>query len=318
MTEETHVFLTCVRSPDDLPLARLLIESLRDFGGELARSEFWVFATRPGREDGGSLAAPGVRVVPLSVPEHAERWPYGDKALACAEAERMSSADVRSLIWLDLECLIVQPPALLALDAGHGAALRPVHIRNIGSPAGEPPDAFWRGVFEAVGVADVATTVRTFIGGESVRAYYNSHCFAVRPDLGLFTRWSNLYQGLIGDERFVRDACTDIRHPIFLFQAVFSTIVAVSVPSERVRILPPTYNYPYNLHRQVPPADRAAVLNDLVCFTFEGRDLRPGAIRDIGVREPLRSWLAERAELLASAAPTFGSSDSEETLHGSK
>jgi len=32
-------------------------------------------------------------------------------------------------------------------------------------------------------------------------------------------------------------------------------------------------------------------MNDLVCFPYEDRALRPGAVTDIQIREPLRSWL---------------------------
>jgi len=215
--------------------------------------------------------------------------------MACALAEEIADASVGSLIWLDLECLIVQAPALFVLDEACDVAVRPVHVRNIGLPAHAPPDRFWRGIYRAVGVDDIDTRVETFIGGERLRAYYNSHGLAVRSGLGLFTRWRSLFADLLNDEDFVRDACTDIRHPTFLFQAVFSALVAASVPAGRIRLLPPAYNYPYNLHGQVPPERRARLLNDLVCLTFEDRTLDPARVTDIEIHEPLRSFLAARA-----------------------
>jgi hypothetical protein len=77
-----------------------------------------------------------------------------------------------TLVWLDLGCLVVQPPVLFELGSQYGAALRLVHIRNVGMPA--------------------------------------------------------------------------------------------------------------------------EALNDLVCFTFEDRSLRPGEVTDIAIRQPLRHWLEER------------------------
>jgi hypothetical protein len=57
-------------------------------------------------------------------------------------------------------------------------------------------------------------------------------------------------------------------------------------------MLPPDYNYPYNLHQSVPPDRRAAALNDLVCIAYENRLLDPNQVDDIAIHEPLRSWLS--------------------------
>lgn len=287
-------FVTCIRSGPDVPLARLLIESLREFGGPMGDCAFRVYATRPEVETGEALVGPGVAVEPLDVPEPVRRWPYGDKVAACARAEATVRPGIRTLVWLDLECLVVQPPVLFALQGDMAVAIRPVHIRNIGLAHDEPLNRFWHGIYRSVGIQDTSLTVESFVGGERLRAYYNSHGLSVDPRLGLWRRWHELFTSLIADEAFVRDACTDIRHPIFLFQAVFSALVAAGVPEDRIRVLPPTYNYPYNLHAQVPGARRSCALNDLVCFTFEERSLQPDVISDIEVREPLRSWLSDR------------------------
>ena len=59
-----------------------------------------------------------------------------------------------------------------------------------------------------------------------------------------------------------------------------------------MRILPPEYNYPFNLQSRVPAAHRARALNDVVTFAYEDRSLNPAEITDIALEEPLRSWLA--------------------------
>ncbi len=293
MTDRAE-FVTCIRSEQDVFLARVLIESLREFGGPLSDCPLTVYATRPETEAGEALTGPGVEVMPLGVPEHVRRWPYGDKVAACAHAEATAGPGFSALVWLDLECLIVQPPVQFALGDAHDVAVRPVHIRNVGLAPDEPLDGFWQGIYKAVGLQDAPFTVETFIARERLRAYFNSHGLSVDPRLGLWGRWLDTYSALIADSSFVEGACADARHSVFLFQAVFSAIVAACVPEERISILPPTYNYPYNLHMRVPADRRAQALNDLVCFTFEDRDIRPDRVHDIEVREPLRSWLADR------------------------
>ena len=99
---------------------------------------------------------------------------------------------------------------------------------------------------------------------------------------------------LLADADFQASACADDLHRIFLFQALWSALLTAELPRERLRLLPPDYNYPYNLHGRVAPERRAAALNELTSLTYEGRSLAPELVQDVEIREPLRSWLAAR------------------------
>lgn len=72
-------------------------------------------------------------------------------------------------------------------------------------------------------------------------------------------------------------------------------LMVTSLSQQRIRILPPAYNYPYNLHASVPAERRAKALNDVVCIAYEERCLDPDVMSDIRVDEPLKSWLSARA-----------------------
>jgi hypothetical protein len=248
----------------------------------------WPVASHPAAAD---LAAPGVEVLALDVPPSLAAYPYGAKVLACARAEARAQASTRSLIWLDPECLVVRPPVAFDLGAHADAAVRPVHLRGVGLTPREPLDAFWGGICAALGVEDLGLSVESFVEGVRLRAFFNSHGFAVRPGLGICRRWLELFEALVEDAAFQQAACGDDLHRIFLFQAVFSALVDSSVEPARLRILPPGYTYPYNLHARVPEGRRAAALDDLVSFAYEGRSLRLVEVGDVEIREPLRSWL---------------------------
>ncbi len=282
------IFLTTA-SAADLPATRLMIDSLRAFGGELVEAPFWVFATDS--ESVRALTTGATRVLPLAVPDLVSAYPFGKKVAACARAEGLAPAGTRSLVWIDSSCLVVQSPMLFTLGADCDAAFRPVHIRNVGLPPSEPLDAFWSGIYAALSVDDIRATVTSFVDGQLLRAYFNSHAFAVNPALGLMRRWYELFQKLVGDAAFQSAACADERHQIFLFQALLSALVATSVEPSRLRNLPHTYNYPYNLHKRVPVEKRPVALNDVVSFAYEDRSIHPDAVTGIQVREPLRSWL---------------------------
>jgi len=289
------VFVTLVCTPGERYRARLLVDSLRAFGGALSHCPVWLFEADPVAAPCASLAGEGVRILPLQVPDTVRHYYYAAKVAACAQAEAMADPNVRSLVWLSADCLIVQPPLRFDLDPSVDAAVRPVHVRNVGLDATAPLDDFWSGVYDAVGVQDIQRTVVTFIGGRRIRAYYNSHILAVHPARGLLRRWLALFESLVCDRAFQSCACQDTLHQVFLHQAALSALLVTAFDPGCVRELPPDYSYPYNLHHDVPPARRARALDDLVCVACEGRTLDPAAVQDIVIHDPLRAWLAAHA-----------------------
>jgi len=287
------VFITVVRTPYGRQRAGWLIDSLRTFGGQLGHNPVWLFEADP-RAECSRLAQDGLSIFPLQVPEAIKSALFSEKVFASAQAEAMAGSEVGSLVWIDPNCLVVNPPLLYELDAHCDAAFRPVHIQNVGLRMDEPQDAFWGGIYAAVGLTDLTATVQSFVDQQTLRAYYNSHAFSVNPALGLMQRWLAHFQALVGDVTFQQAACQDELHQIFLFQALLSALLTKEVAPARMRILPPEYNYPFNLQSKVPAAYRARALNDTVTFAYENRSLNPAEITDIVVEEPLRSWMAAR------------------------
>jgi hypothetical protein len=284
------LFLTFVL-PSDLPAARLMIASLRAFGGELAGAPMWVFSTQP--EQIASLEDQDTRLHLLG-PMPASPCLFAEKVAACARAEELVPAGTRALVWIDPGCLVVQPPLGFALGSDCDAAFRPVHVRNVGLPPSEPLDPFWQGICRAVGVEDIHSRVTSFVDGQVLRSYFNSHAFAINPALGLLRGWQERFRLLIDDRSFQAAACADDLHQIFLFQALLSALVVRSIEPARFRLLPPTYNYPCHLQARVPAERRITALNDLVCFAYE--ELDPGSLAGFEVHDPLRAWLAEQAQ----------------------
>jgi hypothetical protein len=288
------LFLTLVRTPSEGARARMLVDSIRSFGGDLSRCKLWLFEADAARASRTRYEGSGIRVLPLNVPDRLRRYLFSDKVYACARAEEMVDKRIQSLIWIDPGCLIIRPPTLFHLGRSFDAAIRPVHIRNVGLSTTEPVDGFWKKVYEVVGVKDVRSAVDSFVDGQHIRAYYNSHAFSVNPSVGLLRRWTKCFRSLVLDQAYQARYCHDELHQIFLHQAVLSALLATSVEPARIRILPPSYSYPYNLHQSVPSEHRAPMLNDLVSVTYEDRSLDPAVVDDIGIREPLRSWLCDR------------------------
>ena len=284
--------VTYVDTDRSLAQAALMIESLRTFGGSLSTIPIHVFTGEWNQLDIGELADDDITVSRMSVPDELAHYPFAGKVCACAAAEEITPAGTSSMIWMAPDCLVVGPPSLLRLTPDFDAALRPVHIANVGNPADGPPDPFWQGIFSAVGVDDVPVTVESFIDCKVIRAYYNTHLFSVLPSCGLMRIWLDIFTELAGSKKFQKHCCEDDAHRIFLHQAVFSALLASRLDPTRIRMLPEEYSYPYNLHHMVPRDRKVSTLNELVCAACEDRPLDPELMDDIVVEEPLLSWLS--------------------------
>ena len=287
------VFFTVVQTEAGKSYARLMIDSLRAFGGRFANAPIWVFSSNP--ELMRSLEDDTTRVVPLDASDPLIAYTFGTKVAACARAEELAPAGAGSMALIDLAFLFVKEPALFELGSDYDLALRPVHFRNVGLPPSEPLDVFWKGIYAAVGVDDISTTTTSFVDGQLLRAYFNVQMFSFNPTLGLMRRWCTLARQLAGDAQFQAAACSDELHQTFLFQALLSAIAASSLKSERILVLPPAYGYPCDALDKIPEDRHFAALNDVVCFIAGDRPIRLTAGAGILVHEPLRSWLSERA-----------------------
>lgn len=290
------VFVTAVRSRRGRSYARLLIDSIRSFGGALSHSPIWLFEADDLAVAGDGAANMDAQVFPLETPGTVEHYWFAEKVWACAQAERMCDPSVQSLVWIAPDVLILRPPLLFSLGQAFDAAVRPVHITNVGLPHTAPLDAFWTKIASNAGVQDLDGTVETFVDRQRIRPYFNSHAFSINPSVGLLGEWYERFEALVGDEAFQAELRQDQAHQIFLHQAVLSALLATRLDPSRIRTLPPDYNYPYNLHAQVPTDRRAEALNDLACIAYEGRTLDPSRMDDIEIQEPLRSWLIKHAE----------------------
>ncbi len=283
-------FLMMFRSAKGERLARVVIQSLRTFGGPLRDCPVWAFVLDPDRVSHALPDLESVHRFPLDIGEAIPRYPFAQKVAATAQAEAMAGPEGRTLVWLSLDCLIINLPLLFILGQTSDVAFRPVHHRNIGARADDPLDDFWRGIYQTLEIDAMPHTVESYVDGQPLRPYFNTHCFAFNPTMGLGRAWWDYFKAMVADQAFQAGACRDDLHKIFLHQAILSTLVPKMLDWARVRLLPPTYNYPLNLLDEMPPDLRVPTLNSLVNAVYE--DAFPWD--KIEVEEPLRSWLRAR------------------------
>ncbi|MBN1260552.1 MAG: hypothetical protein JXB35_07715 [Anaerolineae bacterium] len=293
---DTPVFVVLTGSSQDQHQARLLIESLRAFGGPLHDTPVWIVQRAADLATFLFSDLPGVDTLLLEPDDALPRYFFASKVLACAQVEKRAAQQaVRSLVWMNPYGLILNPPMLLALDTTCDAAFRPVHIKNIGCPIAAPIDGFWKAVYDEVGLADSGLAVESYLDAQRIRPYYNSHLFAIDPGRGILRTWLEHFKRLVSDAAFQGAYCQDTTHQVFLHQAVLSALLTQQIPPTRLRSLPPDYSYPLHFHHQLPADRQAATLNRLICPVFEEPFRYPETLNGLAVDEPLASWLAARS-----------------------
>jgi hypothetical protein len=281
-----------LESPEQIKAARILVDSLRSFGGEMSKALILFFKAYEGLPDiDGEIIETSI----LEMDERLKKFPLAAKVYACAQAEKMYGNEYDSLIWMNPETLVIKPPKLLDLSGKYDLAIRPVHIRNVGSPAGSKMDEYWQAIYDSIGIGDCHRTVESFVDGQKLRAYYNTHVFSVNPKLGLLSLWREHFEKMALDETFQSGPCCDILHKIFLHQAVLSVLIEKIISNDRLLILSPDYSYPYNLQDKIPSERQSKILNELTVMVYEQRSIKPDEMKDIGVEEPLRSWLVNKS-----------------------
>lgn len=290
------VFVLLILAPNEIEPARLMIDSIRAYGGALSDSPIIVFEADEKKASCSSLAGKNVEIIRLTIPDKMKNYYFGEKVYACAEAEKMVGNSVQSLVWLNNCVLFVNPPTELVLDSKHDVAIRPVLVQNVGNPVDQPLDAFWQRIYQQVGLDDTDIVVESFVDRKQIRAYFTTYAFSVNPTRGIFTKWLKCFEELIDDKAFQESECKDNLHKIFLHQAVLSAVISKELGKERIRILTDDYNYAYNLQKDIPQERRAKLLNDLTCVVCEDRTMNPVEVTDIEIREPLRAFLLKHYE----------------------
>lgn len=176
--------------------AKLLIYSIRNFGGIIKDAPIYSYRPREGAHlDQSTLdyfAENNVTYVPDVLNSEFPDYPLANKPLVCAHREVNTTAD--TLIFLDSDTMFFHSPKIFATLNDGEVLVRPVDRRNIGTTidfAGET-GSYWRELWEMAGIEE-RPEVRTTVGNEPILAYYNSGLIVTRTANGLMNHWKDLF-----------------------------------------------------------------------------------------------------------------------------
>jgi glyoxylase-like metal-dependent hydrolase (beta-lactamase superfamily II) len=286
--------------------ASMLVNSIRKWGGEYSNCPIYVVLVDPD-VSGFHIKAENVEFVSHLLSDTIRYYPFASKAFAAAKVEEITAGKVSTLIWLDPETMILNPPREYDLKEGFAAAVAPVTFINTGQTPDQPVDAYWGPIYKRCDLDPArAFTVESFVDCKKIRCWLNCGMFSVRPERGLMREWAKILKEFIDNEEYQRSAMTDPIHRTFLHQAVISTLIASRLQRREIHMLPKGYNYPLFSHDldftvqtgetyRIPKHKRVKKLGDLVSVfsesLFEEHSDWPKYIPPAD--EPKKTWLTE-------------------------
>lgn len=230
-------------------MSKLLVSSLREFGGEFKNVPIFSYQPRKkfkvSQETISFFEKNNVEYVDLELNKDFCDYPFANKPSACAHRERNTDADI--LIFLDSDVFFFNEPKEFTNLENADVILRPVDLKSIGAENSEDKNAiYWESLYQLLGVK-VLRTVSTTVTDVNIWEYYNSGHIVTFTKNDLFRTWNENFikvmnAGIIPDSGLT-----------FVEQSVFSA--TVSQMELKVKLFGKEYNYPIHVENQIKNSD---------------------------------------------------------------
>lgn len=288
------VFVLSVSDQNDIQTSELLIKSIRENGGKYNKSKIFIVYDKQAAKHIYKLSGYEVEFLPSQIDSAASDYLFSKKVYATAQVEKILKNQNCSLVWLDNECLVFSEPGELELKINMAAAMRPVFLlNNIGQLEESPVDGFWKRIYSELKIdADRVPIVESLVESKRIRFYINCQVISVNPESGIFADWERVFTKLVRDEEFQRNYCSDIKHQIFLHQAILSAVICSKIELENIQWFSNAYAYPIQQHKLIPAEKRIGRIGDVRILIYENFfKENPHWIEEYQINEPLKSWL---------------------------
>ena len=295
------IFASYAGDGEQLHNTRILVESIRTFGGQFADAPVWIYAPssvlKTQEKLVKSFSPLGADVRPSDAPRESREFSYAGKVFAAARAEAAAKGAFSILVWMDEDTVVLAEPRELLLVQGKTLGYRPVTHQNIGSLYSEKPDAFWRRVYEKLSIPESAVfPMKTVADGKTLRPYFNAGLLAVRPERGLLNKWAEAFSSMYSDPVLAEICRKDERARTFLHQAALSGAIMKHLGRDEMALLPDGYNYPV-FFKETYGADKAFnTLDGVVTLRYDVAFRNPAPDWSTKLKGPAAtvSWLEKR------------------------
>jgi hypothetical protein len=289
-------YAVCAWHDAQVPEALALAESIRSFAGNLSRAPIRLYLLENSVTSDPSLARKceelGVALFSFRTRPEDLTYPFAAKIIAAARAEEELAGKTDILVWMDPDTVVWREPHDFLLDKQIALGYRPVSHKLLGSSIDQPPDDFWSRLYSLLGVKPESFfPMITPVDRKTIRPYFNAGLLVLRPERGVLRKWLDAFN-LVSADPVLQGMCRqDQRKRIFLHQAALAGAVLTSLGREAMTELSEAYNYPLNLHAQVPADRRLTTLDGLTTLRYDESEKVAALLEQSGLSGERVQWL---------------------------
>ncbi len=227
------------------PMSKLLIYTLREFGGNLRDTPIYSYQPRKkhkiSKETIAFFEKYQVEYIDINLNNKYHYYPLANKPLSCAHREMNTNGDI--LIFLDSDIFFLNEPTEFD-DFNHSdVILRPVHKKYIGTEnTGDKNADYWNELYNLLNV-NIRRKIKTTVDNKDILEYYNSGHVATMAKNNLFNYWKENFM------KVMEAGIKPTKQLFFVEQSVFAA--TVSQMELVVKQFSKNYNCPLHLQDQV-------------------------------------------------------------------
>jgi len=295
------IFTTFVESKDELLPLKVMVESLRTFGGKFKEAPVWIYTTdeliASESEALAKLASLKVEFRASQAPQDATWFFLGRKVFAAAQAEADAEGKAAILARLDNDTIFIQEPDEYILPNAKCLGYRPVFHRNINPLYNEPLDAYWNRAYQIMGIQESTVfPMVTPADGDTIRPYFQAGCTVVRPECGILRKWAEMFTVLYQDS-VIKELCKqDQRKRIFTFQVALTGAILNNLDQSEMIEFSDRINYPIFFREMFGAKRDFHDVTNAVTIRYEHFFVNPPTDWDKQLKGPADkiAWIKER------------------------
>jgi hypothetical protein len=295
------VFTAFVEFKEELLPLKVMVESLRTFGGKYHNAPVWIYTTdelMTSESDAlAKLASLNVEFRTNQAPQDATWFFLARKVFAASQAEKDAQGKAAILARLDTDTIFIQEPDEYLLPKGISLGYRPVFHRNINPLYNEPLDAYWTRAYQIMSIQQ--STVYPMVtpaDGDTIRPYFQAGCVVVRPERCILRKWAEMFSVLYQDS-VINELCKqDQRKKIFTFQVALTGSVLNNLDRSEMIQFSDRINYPIFFKEMFGAKRDFHDITNAVTVRYEHFFVNPPANWDNQLTGPADriAWIKER------------------------
>lgn len=295
-----------IESGDLEQKARLLIDSIRTFGGEAKNSKIWAVKPRKGKslskETLNFLKEKNVEIIEKNLNTHWHMYGLANKIYATAYVEKKFGKDYETLLFLDSDTIVIDEIDVDILEGRYDVAIKPLDGEYLALKETDKISPFWEMIYKKCSVSTGKIwKVKTTVNHLDILAYFNSGVIFSNAGSSLFTKWLENFKLFSTDKRAYQLGHLEY---YFLEQALLSGTILGCLPQNKVKILDNRFNYSINFHRQLENEEgnnkaNIKIIHYHSSFYENWKENLPF------ISPELNSWLHQRLPLLKFEKTTF-------------